>query len=258
MDHAAMAADLLRQHKARAQSRPFTGVLAKSDVANAYAIQRHFVQLLQADSGATPVGYKIGLTSARMQAMCGIDHPIGGVVLSHRVHRSGAVLKAKDFGRIGLEFEIGVRFDRDLGAGPFTQEKVAAAVGAVCAAIEVVDDRSADYKSLEVASLVADNSWNAGIVLSDWKTTWPELADVRGSVRLNGAEVDAGHGRDVLGHPFAPLVWLAEQLAHEGRGIRAGDIVLTGSLVTTRFPTVTEDYLYEVAGIGSVALKVEV
>src|SRR5690348_18075061 len=55
-----------------------------------------------------------------------------------------------------------------------------------------------------------------------------------GVVKLNGAEVDSGHGRDVLGHPFGPLVWLAEHLAQTGEGLRAGDIVLTGSLVTTR------------------------
>lgn len=260
MDHQALAAELLRQHQAREPSRPFSGVLAKSDVAGAYTIQREFIKLLRAASGAAPVGYKIGLTSLRMQAMCGIDHPIGGVVLSNRVHRSGAVLKAADFGRIGLEFEIGVRFDRDLPAtsGPFDQAKVAAAVGAVCAAIEVVDDRRADYKALEVASLVADNSWNAGIVLSAWKTSWPDLAAVRGVVTLNGAEVDSGHGRDVLGHPFGPLVWLAEQLAQDGVGIRAGDIVLTGSLVTTRFPAVTEAYRFDVVGVGAVSLTVEV
>ena len=104
MDHGALAHELLRQHLAREASRPLPG-LARTDVVAAYAIQRDFVKLLRAESGAAAVGYKIGLTSVRMQAMCGIDHPIGGVVLAHRVHGSGVKLKAANFGRIGLEFE---------------------------------------------------------------------------------------------------------------------------------------------------------
>lgn len=259
MDHEAMARELMRQHGAGEQSRPLPG-LARADMAGAYAVQRDFVKLLRGATGAAPVGYKIGLTSKRMQAMCGIDHPIAGVVLGNREHASGVTLRAGEFGRIGLEFEIGVRLGRDLpaGAAPFDLAKVASAVAAVCPAVEVVDDRRADYKLLEVASLVADNSWNAGIVLGDWRESWPDLEAVRGTVRLNGAEVDAGHGRDVLGHPFAPLVWLAEHLAQTGEGLRAGDIVLTGSLVTTRFPAVREAYEFAVEGLGSVAVTVEV
>jgi 2-keto-4-pentenoate hydratase len=61
----------------------------------------------------------------------------------------------------------------------------------------------------------------------------------------------------VLGHPFGPLVWLAEHLAQTGEGLRAGDIVLTGSLVTTRFPAVTEAYEFAVDGLGSVAVTVQ-
>jgi 2-keto-4-pentenoate hydratase len=260
MDHQAIAAELLRQHDKREQSRPLHGLLAKADLENAYAVQQRFVRLLRDRGGVAVAGYKVALTSKRMQAMCGIDHPAAGVVLANRVYPSGVTLKAADFGRVGLEFEIGVRIGRDLPAssGPFTFEKLADSVAAVCPAFEVVDDRRANYAELEIATLIADNAWNAGIVLGTWRTEWPDLAAVRGTVKLNGVEIDAGHGRDVLGHPFAPLVWLAERLAQTGAGLRAGDVVLTGSLVTTRFPAVTEAYDFAVEGLGSVSVTVEV
>src|SRR6185295_17286939 len=100
--------------------------------------------------------------SAAMQNFCGIDHPIAGVVLARRVLRSGASVRRADYGRLGLEFEIAVRVTSDLPATgmPLTAEAIAPHIGGVCAAIEVVDDRSADYASLDVLSLVADNSWN--------------------------------------------------------------------------------------------------
>ena len=59
-----------------------------------------------------------------MQAFCGIDHPIAGVVLAKRVHRSGATVRRADFGRLGLEFEIAVRIKSDVPVTgiPYTAE----------------------------------------------------------------------------------------------------------------------------------------
>jgi 2-keto-4-pentenoate hydratase len=62
----------------------------------------------------------------------------------------------------------------------------------------------------------------------------------------------------VLGHPFVPLAWLANRLARDGSALKAGDIVLTGSLVTTKFPKESARYRYELAGIGAVDFTVEV
>jgi 2-keto-4-pentenoate hydratase len=37
-----------------------------------------------------------------------------------------------------------------------------------------------------------------------------------------------GTGADVLGHPHHALAWLANHLAAAGKGLRAGEIALTG------------------------------
>ena len=257
MSHAEVARQLLQEHDLGQGFHTLAPEVGVVDLASAYGVQRHLVELLRPKGGAT-AGYKIGLTSARMQKMCGIDQPIAGVVLANRVVSSGAILQGKRYGRVGLEFEVGVRLGRDLPAAgaPYDAQTVGQAVDGVCAAVEVVDDRRADYKSLDVRSLVADNSWNAGAILGEFKEDWPDLAAVSGVVMLNGVEVDRGHGRDVLGHPFVPLTWLANHLAAAGNGLRAGDVVLTGSLVTTRFPRESETYSYELAGIGTVDLSV--
>ena len=131
--------------------------------------------------------------------------------------------------------------------------EVAEAVEAVAPDYEVIDDRNSPYP-LDMLSLVADNAWNEGIVLGDWRTTWPDLASVRGVVELNGEVIDEGHGRDVLGHPFEPLRWLANHLSSRGETLHAGEIVSTGSLVTTRFPKAGEQYRFTVEGVGSVEI----
>jgi 2-keto-4-pentenoate hydratase len=249
---------LMAEHGSGAKFEPFAAAFGIAGVADAYAVQRYYVRLQTQARGTAPVGYKIGLTSKRMQDMCGIDSPIAGVVLADRVHASGANLKASAYGRIGVEFEIAVRLKRDLvpsGDVP-TLADVAAAVDAVCPAVEIVDDRGADYRALDVLSLIADNSWNAGIVLGEFVRDWPDLATIEGIVSADGKAVDRGSGGDVLGDPFHPVAWLATHLAKQGDGLRAGDIVMTGSLVTTKFPDRPLAYRFDLTGLGAVALTI--
>src|SRR5262249_34263258 len=177
--------------------------------------------------------------------------PVAGVVFGSRIMHSEVVLQARRYQHLGLEFEVGVRLGRDLPreAAPFTREQVARAIDGVCAAVEVVDDRNADYATLEALSLIADNSWNAGVVLGAFAGTWDDLETASGIVWVNGQEIDRGYGRDVLGHPFVPLTWLANHLATAVSALRAGDIVLTGSLIPTRFPKEAGAFRYELAGI---------
>ena len=122
--------------------------------------------------------------------------------------------------------------------------------------MEIVDDRAADYAGLDVLSLIADNSWQAGVVLGDFVRPWPDLAGVEGVVSVDGKVADHGFGRDVLGHPFHSVAWLAGHLGEQGSVLRAGDIVMTGSLVTTRFPDRASAFRFEAAGLGAVELTI--
>ncbi|MEX2479418.1 MAG: fumarylacetoacetate hydrolase family protein [Gammaproteobacteria bacterium] len=257
-EHGQRAGQLFDQHRRGMRFTPFTGSATLPDLDAAYAVQEAFVRLLCAAEGTRVAGWKIGLTSPRMQALLGIDSPIAGAVLATRIQASGSTFSRAAFGRFGLECEIAVRLGGDLPAAgaPYDVAAVAAAVEAVCAAIEIVDDRAADYTVTDIGSLVADNSWNAGLVLGEFQTHWPDLAEVCGVVWRDGVEIDRGRGADVLGHPFVPLAWLANHLAARGQGLAAGDIVSTGSLAPTRFPEAPERCRFTVAGIGAVELTV--
>jgi 2-keto-4-pentenoate hydratase len=247
---------LLAEHQAGHRFLTLGAPDAPETIADAYDIQDRYVALLRELNGEA-VGYKIGLTSAAMQAFCRIDHPIAGVVLSKRVHRSGAQIKRSDFGRLGLEFEIAVRIKSDIPAGAtHTAQTVEPHVDGVCAAIELVDDRAADYTRLDVRSLVADNSWNAGVVLSEFKSAWPDLAAVAGRATRNGEAVGQGHGRDILGHPFNSVAWLANHLASRGARLKTGQIVMTGSIVKTVFPEEAARYRFDLGGMGAVEVLV--
>jgi 2-keto-4-pentenoate hydratase len=249
---------LVNEHRTGTRFQLFAAAFGIAGIDDAYAVQREYVRLQMQVRGVGIAGHKIGLTTKRMQEMCGIDSPIAGVVLKDRVHQSGASVSASAYGRAGLEFEIAVRLARDLvpAGHVLGPAEVAEAVDTVCPAIEIIDDRHADYRGLEVLSVIADNSWNAGIVLGDFVRSWPELASIEGIVSVNGENTDRGFGRDVLGHPFHSVAWLATHLARSGTPLRAGDIVMTGNLVTTKFPEPPCAYRFDLVGLGSVELSV--
>ena len=249
---------LMNEHGRGVKFHALASAFGIASVDSAYAVQREYVRLQMQTRDAGVAGYKVGLTSKRMQAMCGIDSPIAGVVLQDRVHTSGASLNASAYGRVGLEFEIAVRLVCDFrpNGGVLALADIADAVDAVCPAIEIVDDRHCDYGSLEVLSLIADNSWNAGIVLGAFERIWPDLATIEGVVSVDGKVIDRGSGCDVLDHPFHSVAWLAAHLAEMGTGLRAGDIVMTGNLVTTKFPEQSSAYRFDARGLGSVELSI--
>jgi 2-keto-4-pentenoate hydratase len=252
------AADkLLAEHKANVLFKSLGPPDGPATISDAYDIQEKYVALLRREHG-NAVGYKVGLTSAAMQAFCRIDHPIAGVVLERRVHQSGAIVRRSNFGRLGLEFEIAVRIKSNVPASgtPYTAEMIAPHIDGVCAAVEIVDDRSADYANLDVRSLVADNSWNGGIVLSEFATKWPDLEGVLGRATKDHVAIGEGHGRDILGHPFNSVAWLATQLTSRGAGLKAGQVVMTGSVMKTVFPVEDAAYRFELGQIGAVEVQV--
>ena len=123
--------------------------------------------------------------------------------------------------------------------------------------VELVDDRNCDYATLEALSLIADNSWNAGIVVGEWREPPADLGAIEGVVQRNGEEIGRGFGRDALGHPYIPLTWLANFRAGTDRPLKQGDVVMTGSLIRTNFPTEACKYRYELGGLGVVEVEVQ-
>jgi 2-keto-4-pentenoate hydratase len=167
-------------------------------------------------------------------------------------------LRAKDFVRVGVECEIAVRLGRDLAVSeaPFTAEWVAESIEVYLPAIEIVDDRYVKWETMGAPTLVADDFFAAGCVFGKAvaRSAAPDLLHVVGRALINGAEVGKGTGADVLGHPHNALAWLANHLAADGQGLRAGQIVLTGSLVKTVWLEAGDSVVMELKGLGTVAV----
>jgi 2-oxo-3-hexenedioate decarboxylase/2-keto-4-pentenoate hydratase len=231
-----------------------------ADERAAYAVQDALHPLLAGALGAV-AGHKIGCTTPVMQAFLRIPNPCAGAVFEQTVRTSPARIRHAQFLHVGVECEIVVRLGRDLtpGQAPFDRESVAGAVAACMAGMEIVDDRYVDYKSLDTPTLIADDFFDAGCVLgaevSDWRGL--DLAAATGRTRINGVEVGSGRGADVMGHPFAALAWLANNLAQRGQAVRAGQFVFTGSVVETKWVNRGDRVDMEIEGLGSISAAFE-
>lgn len=229
--------------------------VAPLDEAEGYLVQRAVHDLLLPNTGSL-VGYKIGCTSTVMQDYLNIAHPCAGGVFEKGMFESGARFNVSDFVAVGVECEIAVKLARDLlpSEEPFTAEWVMEAIEAYYPAIEIVDDRYVKWETLGAPTLIADDFFAAGCVLGDAvpRADAPDLRQLAGRALVNGVEAGRGTGADVLGHPHHALAWLANHLAAEGKGLRAGQIVLTGSMVKTVWLKSGDRVAMELSGLGQV------
>lgn len=258
-ERARAAAKILHeQHRRRADLAPI-GADAPRDLSEAYETQDAF-HAVAIEGGDTIAGWKIALTTTVMQEFVGIDHPLAGAIFASTIAESGVVLSYTDFVHLGVESEIAMRIGEDLptDAGAYDRASVSSYVAACMAATEVVDDRNCEYNPLDPFLLAADNAFNAGCVLGTERVDWQEmdLARARGTMKINGNAVGRGVGGDVLGHPLEALAWLANHLIKRGRTLRQGDIVLTGSVVATKWPGVGDEMRTEIDGLSGARLRI--
>jgi len=154
---------------------------------------------------------------------------------------------------------VAVRLGDDLPAsgGPWTRASVAGRVAALLPAFELVEDGEADYKTLDAFTLVAQNTWNGGVVLGAPVADWRGV-DLEGAVTrcwINDQPGGQGKTGDALGHPFEAVAWLANLLNRRDRMLERGMVVMTGSSITTKFPAPGDRVRFVIEGLGEVTLE---
>ncbi len=199
------------------------------NLADGYQVQ----DALQGLHDAAVIGYKIGATNEAAQRMLGVDAPFFGRVMAPALCASPARIAA---GKVVLhiieaEFDFTLKEDLPPREGSYSQDEVMAKVENLMPAIEIPDSRFENWREAGMAQLVADNAIASLLVVGEPAGNWRELDLSRHSltVRVNGETVDEGTGANVLGDPRNALTWLANTLSGRGIGLKAGQLVTTGS-----------------------------
>lgn len=246
---------------ARTNGEPIDPVpesLRPRDEDEAYAVQQRLHERLTLAGHGPLAGHKIGCTTQVMQRYLNIPQPCAGGVFERTVHHGEGRIFATDYRRVGVECEIAVRLARDLDTVPASHAELSDALACCMAAMEIVDDRYRDYTTLGVMTLIADDFFNAGAVVVEPGANWRnvDLASVSGRMWINDREAGHGTGADIMGHPLNALAWLVERYAGLGLRLRAGDLVLLGSVVQTQWLEAGDEVRIEVGELGSATLVV--
>ncbi|MFE3020025.1 2-keto-4-pentenoate hydratase [Streptomyces sp. NPDC059256] len=246
------AAELLDAYATRTPVRPPSEALPGLGAADAYEIQRLQVERWLAD-GALIKGHKVGLTSAAMRRQLKVDQPDYGHLMDSMFHMDSAPIDPGLFLQPRIEPEFAFVLKRPLEGPGVTAAEAAAAVDFVLPALEIIDSRIEDWR-ITLADTVADNASSGGVVLGATPVRLDaiDLASTPCLLYRNGELTDTGAGAAVLGNPLNALVWLANTLTTLGIGLKAGHIVLPGSL-TAALPVAAGDVVTAAfAGLGTV------
>ena len=224
------------------------GDLALTSIAEAYEAQVVVQQAYAAKRGAI-VGRKIALAAKAMQEFVGIDHPVGGAIFAGDLHDGPAEIKLADFNHLGLEFELALMLGEDIAPlTTHTPESLESRISSARPAYELIEDRSADYSALDVKTMIADNAWCGGVVLGPEIAGWRDMDLAALPAKLRRPGHDDMAGSTAATAPLNSLAWVLNDLGGRGITVKQGEIVITGSLLTTQFPKAGDSYRFEISG----------
>jgi 2-keto-4-pentenoate hydratase len=204
--------------------------MAPATPAAAYEIQAAMTEL----AGLERVGWKIGATTKATLELLAVDEPLLGPLFAPHCHPDGAGIALVAAHRPGLESEFLVGLGADLPPREraYDKSEAAAAIAFVAPAFEIIGCRFAGGLAGRGLLAIADGGANAAIVQGEPAPDWRRFDLSRHAVRLslNGREAASGSSGDlVFGDPIGAVAWLAGHPRLAGRGLKRGEIVMTGT-----------------------------
>jgi 2-keto-4-pentenoate hydratase len=248
----AAAEALLEAARHRQPCRPVRELLPDGGLDDGYEVQK--IVHARGSTGRRRVGRKIGLTSPAVQQQMQVDTPDFGVLFADMAYGDSQPIPFGELLQPRVEAEIAFVLGADVPEPDATATELLRAIDFVIPSIEVVDSRIADW-DISIFDTVADNASAGVFVTGGSPRSLGDVDDLGASemtLTVDGEVVTSGTGAACLGHPLNSMVWLARAVAARGEPLRAGDLVLSGSLgaLVPVGPGLTYDAHF--GGLGSV------
>jgi 2-keto-4-pentenoate hydratase len=207
------------------------------------------------------VGWKIAATSEAGQKHINVDGPLAGRLLQNRVLApDSAVELGGNIMRVA-EAEFAFRFGRDLPPRPAAYEcrEVTAAVDGLHLSLEIPDSRYRDFTTVGADQLIADTACACWLVAApsaypDWRSL--DLKRHRVEAYVNGVLAASGSGVAALGDPVVALTWLVNEVAAFAGGIKAGDLVTTGTCLKPVTIAPGDEVRLDYGALGTLAARI--
>jgi len=222
--------------RARQSNKPMDVAQAIGDLSesDAYKVQFAVHDKICAGGKDKIAGWKVALTLPHQYEPLKLSGPVFAAIYGSGVRESGAVFEKGYPLKPGIEPELVARMDKDVPVGdwPHTWGSIGRYVGSLHCGMELVDNRYVDAAKMTGPGRIADNVLQAACVVGTEVKDWQKLdfPNLKGRSLLDGKELAKGPGSAVMGSALISLAWLANTLNKHGRMLKAGDLVLTGSV----------------------------
>ncbi len=239
---------------------PLTSQTPEMTIEDAYAVSSGLLERRMQRDGEKVIGKKIGVTSKAVMNMLGVHQPDFGYLTDAMVvDESEALSLSTKMIQPRAEGEIAFILKHDLTGPGVTASDVLRATDFIVPCFEIVDSRIRDWK-IKIQDTVSDNA-SCGYFLLGSQAADPRKVDLSTCgmvVELNGQVISTGAGAAALGSsPVSCVVWLANTLGKFGVPLKAGEVILSGSLVPLQ-PVKAGDYMsVSIGGIGRTAVRFE-
>jgi 2-oxopent-4-enoate/cis-2-oxohex-4-enoate hydratase len=234
---------------------PLTDRESGITIEHAYQIQLRMIQR-RLEAGETIVGKKIGVTSKVVMEMLKVGQPDFGQMTSGMVFNEGEAIEAASMISPKAEAEVAFVLKADLMGPGITAADVLRATDFVVPCFEIVDSRIKDWK-IKIQDTVADNA-SCGVLTLGGLRKDPRKVDLAlaGMVlEKNGELVSTSTGAAVQGSPVNAVAWLANTLGRLGIGLKAGEVILSGSQSPLVPVKAGDSLVCSVGGLGGTSVR---
>jgi len=180
-------------------------------------------------AGKKPLGWKLAFGGPAALERLRINAPLVGFLMADAVVASGSTISFAAWKKPAAEPELAVYLGKDLASGADRKTAIGAIAG-LGPAIELAD---VDHPSDDVEGTLARNIYQRHVILGacNAKHAGGNLLGLNARVFRNGAEMPSTSDLEGLtGELVANLAYVADLLAHFGETLRAGQIIIAGSI----------------------------
>ncbi len=196
----------------------------------AYLAQHHFHEL--AGRGRLG-GYKIALSSKIQQEHHNISQPLIGGLFEKEIRFGPQTLDRNQFMGLGIEIELAFQLSDKITeySKEICSDNLVDFIEKIFPAIELVEDRNANYAGLDPLSLICDNAWSGGLILGKELKKWQNINfyELYSKVLWNDETSIKACVMDA--NPFENLCWLLNNVKMRGKPLKGGMIIITGSVL---------------------------
>jgi 2-keto-4-pentenoate hydratase len=227
-----------RFHACSATERPLDPYLVQAEVANL--------------AGTGAAGWKTGFGPDRT--------PIAGPIFASDMRENGGTYQLIPGEQVLVEVELAIRLARDLPPGRvYSIEDVLDATEEMLVGIELIGTRYADADDAPFEARLADNLNNGAYVTGEGTRDFASLAreGLRMRLWIDGAQTADHPGVHPDGDPLTGVAAWASAQADRLGGLKAGQVITTGSLNKPAPISGPARIEAELSGLGRVRLQVE-